>query len=62
MGAEQIPRDRIKRPIPVAVTEDVTFFYSLHYVAKKRFIGYRIGQIFYILWIDHSFEVYDHGS
>lgn len=62
LGAEQIPRHRIKRPIPTAVTEDVAFFYSLHYQGKKRFIGYRIGQIFYILWVDHSFAVYDHGS
>jgi len=60
MGAEQIPRYRIKRAIPPSVTEDVTFFYSLHYVGKKRFIGYRVGQIFHILWVDHSFEVYSH--
>ena len=60
-GAEQIPRHRIKRAVPQGVTADVTFFYSLHYVAKKRFIGYRIGQVFYILWVDHTFEVYDHG-
>jgi hypothetical protein len=59
-GAEQIPKHRIRRPIPPSVTEDVTFFYSLHYVGNKRFIGYRVGQIFHILWVDHSFQVYDH--
>jgi hypothetical protein len=61
LGAEQIPRDRLKRPVPTVVTPDVDFFYSLHYVAKKRFIGYRVGQVFHVLWIDHTFEVYDHG-
>jgi hypothetical protein len=62
LGAEQIPRKRIRRPIPASVTEDVDFFYSLHYQGKKRFLGYRMGQIFHVLWVDHSFEVYDHGS
>lgn len=62
LGAEQIPRDRIRLSIPGSVTEDVTFFYSLHYSGKKRFIGYRIDRIFYILWIDYKFSVYDHGS
>lgn len=62
LGAESIPRFRIKRPVPNAVTEDIQSFYSLHYVGKKRFVGYRVGQIFFILWVDHSFEVYDHGS
>lgn len=61
LGSEQIPRDRIKRTIPTTVTEDVDSFSSLHFVGKKRFIGYRVGQIFHILWVDHTFEVYDHG-
>lgn len=61
LGAEQIPRYRIKPPIPNVVTEDVSSFTALHYQGKKRFIGYRVGQIFYILWVDHNFSVYDHG-
>jgi hypothetical protein len=61
MGSEEIPRGRIAPPVPNVVTEDVTAFISLHYVGKKRFIGYRVGQIFYVLWVDHTFEVYDHG-
>jgi hypothetical protein len=61
LGSEQIPRHRIRPPVPSSVTEEVAFFYSLHYSGKKRFIGYRIGQIFYILWVDHTFQVYDHG-
>jgi hypothetical protein len=60
-GSEQIPKHRIKRAIPTSVTEDVESFSSLHFVGKKRFVGYRVGQIFHILWVDHTFEVYDHG-
>jgi hypothetical protein len=61
IGSEQIPRYRIKRAIPTSVTDEVESFSSLHFVGKKRFVGYRVGQIFHILWVDHSFEVYDHG-
>jgi hypothetical protein len=60
-GSEEIPRNRIKRPVPASVTDDVDHFLSLHYVGKKRFIGYKVGQIFFILWVDHNFQAYDHG-
>lgn len=61
LGSEEMPRHRIKPAIPSSVTEDVSSFTCLHYVGKKRFVGYRVGQIFYVLWVDHSFAVYDHG-
>jgi hypothetical protein len=61
-GTKKIERTSIRRAVPSSVTDDVQFFYSLHYIGKKRFIGYRVGQVFYILWIDHNFSVYDHGS
>ena len=61
IGSEQFPRYRIKRAVPTSVTEEVESFSSLHFVGKKRFLGYRVGQIFHILWVDHTFEVYNHG-
>ena len=61
-GSESIPRDRIRPGIPASVTQDVSHFFSLHYSGKKRFLGYRVGQIFHVLWVDHDFSVYDHGS
>src|ERR1700737_595623 len=45
LGAEHIPRYRIRRSIPAHVTEDVEKFASLHFSGKKRFVGYRVGQI-----------------
>jgi len=60
-GAEQIPKYRVKKTVPSSVTEDVDAFTSLHYSGKRRFIGYRVGRIFYILWVDYNFKVYDHG-
>lgn len=59
-GSEEIPRKQIKRAVPPSVTEDVDFFHSLHYSGHKRFIGYKVGQIFYVLWVDHNFKVYNH--
>jgi hypothetical protein len=61
-GSEQIPRYRIKRPIPPSVTDDVDSFSALHFSGKKRFLGYRVGQVFHILWVDHDFKTYNHGS
>lgn len=60
LGSEEIGRSQISHGIPASVTEDVQYFHSLHYVAKKRFVGYRVGQIFYVLWVDHNFKVYKH--
>lgn len=60
LGSEEIPRSRIKRPVPATVTDDVDYFHSLHYTGHKRFIGYKVGQIFYVLWVDHNFSVYKH--
>jgi hypothetical protein len=61
-GSEEIPRAQVKHAVPASVTPDVEYFHSLHYVGKKRFLGYRVGQVFYVLWVDHDFKVYDHGG
>jgi hypothetical protein len=61
MGSEEISRRQIKHGIPKLVTDDVDYFHSLYYMGKKRFVGYKVGQVFYVLWIDHNFKVYNHG-
>lgn len=60
-GVEKIARSAIKYAVPTTVTDDNDYFHALHYSGKKRFIGYKVQQVFYILWIDHNFSVYDHG-
>lgn len=60
LGAEKIARHSIRRGIPRSVTDDVEWFHSLHYVGNKRFIGQKIGRIFYILWVDHDYSCYNH--
>jgi hypothetical protein len=59
-GTEKTARQSIRAPIPRHVTEDVTFL-AFRFHRKRPMVGYRDGRIFHILWLDHSFSVYDHG-
>lgn len=61
LGQEKIKKESFNVPIPNIVTPDVNLL-ALRYNGKKPFVGYRYGKIFYILWIDYNFSVYDHGS
>jgi hypothetical protein len=57
-------KDNRNQPIPLVEDFDVTIFdkrdRTAHFSGKKRFVGYRVGQIFYVLWVDPTFQVYDH--
>lgn len=59
-GAEKIARTSIRGPIPPWVTADIDFFLAFRFHGKKPFVGHKQDQVFHILWIDHSFEVYKH--
>lgn len=59
-GSETISRTSIKVGIPSHVTDEVTFL-SISFDGKKKMIGYRVDDVFFILWLDRKFEVYDHG-
>ncbi len=61
LGFEKLPRFRIQNTLPPGVTEDVTFL-SFRCIGKAPMVGYRDGQIFHVLWIDHDFTLYNHGS
>lgn len=60
LGTEKIARSSIKAPIPASVTEDVTFL-ALRYNGKAPMVGYRDGRTFQVLFLDHTFSLYDHG-
>ncbi len=61
LGTEKISRSAIKTNIPHEITEDVSFF-ALRFSGKKPMIGFREQSIFYILFLDYDFSVYDHGN
>ena len=61
LGTEHISRSSIKRAFPKSLTDDVfDALLSIRYNAKAPVIGYRISNVFYILWIDTKFDVYNH--
>lgn len=61
LGTEKIARTALRAPIPPKVTED-TDFLALRYNGHAPMVGYRDGRVFYIVFIDHTMDVYDHGS
>lgn len=60
-GTEKIPKDQIKATMPPFVTPDVKDFLVLRYHANRPMVGYRKRDVFYILWFDHNYTLYDHG-
>jgi hypothetical protein len=62
MGSERIPRTEIKVPIPPSITPDLEEFLSIRYNGKRPMVGYRDERVFHIVFLDHNFKVYDHGS
>ncbi|WP_291779170.1 hypothetical protein [Luteibacter sp.] len=58
-GKENISRTSIKKEIPRIVTEDVKLW-SLRFSGMKAMVGFRSGDIFHLLWLDHDFSVYGH--
>ena len=59
-GHEKIARDAIKTGIPSTVTEDVNLL-AFRFQGKKAMVGFRKDKIFYVLWLDRSFKLYNHG-
>lgn len=58
-GAEKIARDSIHRPIPESVPEDAPLL-AFRFSGKKPMVGYRMQNLFHILWFDRDFTLYDH--
>ena len=60
LGIEKIPKTAIKAPIPNFITEEVTDFLVFRYNGKCPMVGYRQRDIFFVLWFDHNFTLYNH--
>jgi len=61
VGTEKIAISAIKAPIPRQITEDVETLLALRFSAMAPMVGYRIGAVFFVLWFDHDFSLYNHG-
>jgi len=61
LGFEKIDKSAIKAPIPKFITPDVEFFLAFRFHGKKPMVGYRQHDVFYVLWFDGSFSLYNHS-
>lgn len=59
LGSETIARASIKPRLPDSIPEDAAIL-ALRYNGMKPMVGYRLGRVFYVMFLDHSFSVYDH--
>lgn len=60
LGFEKISKTSIKAPIPCFITDEVKYFLAFRFTGKNPMVGYRIKNIFYVLWFDSDFTLYDH--
>lgn len=61
LGTEKVDRTAIRAPIPRFITEENETFLVLRYNGRRAMVGYRQKDIFYVLWFDSRFNLYDHG-
>jgi hypothetical protein len=59
LGYEKIEKNSLKVGIPAHLTEDINII-AFRFDGKKSMVGYRINDIFYIVWVDRNFSVYKH--
>ncbi|MDO8431953.1 MAG: hypothetical protein Q7S58_06025 [Candidatus Binatus sp.] len=59
MGFEKIEPSQVRQSLPSSVTEDVNLI-AFRFSGKAPMVGYRDGQVFHVLWLDHDFSLYDH--
>lgn len=60
LGFEKIDRKSISAPIPKFITEEVDHFLAFRFSGMKPMVGYRLRDVFYVLWFDSSFDLYPH--
>lgn len=60
LGTEKITKSCIRAPIPKFVTEDLDGFLVFRYMGLNPMVGYRQRDIFFVLWFDHDFTLFDH--
>ncbi len=60
LGYETIARQALRVPIPQHITDEVRFI-AFRFYGKAPMVGYRVKELFYVIWLDRDFTLYDHG-
>lgn len=58
-GYERIARSSLRRPVPSHVTEDTTIK-AFRFFGRAVMVGYRSGDVFFVIWFDRRFKLYPH--
>jgi hypothetical protein len=61
LGYEKIAVTSLLVTPPKFITEDQSNVLVFRFNGLKPMVGYRVRNIFYVLWFDHNFSVYPHG-
>ncbi|EFE48732.1 hypothetical protein NEIELOOT_02709 [Neisseria elongata subsp. glycolytica ATCC 29315] len=61
LGTEKIAKNSIKAPMPRFITDEVADFLVFRYNDTCPMVGYRHKDIFFVLWFDHNFTLYNHS-
>jgi hypothetical protein len=59
LGCEKIPRYQIQSNPSAEIKDDVNFL-AFRFYKKAPMVGYRDGDVFYIIWLDREFKLYEH--
>jgi len=60
LGFEKISKTAIKTSLPPFIKDDVEHFIAFRFNGMNPMVGYRVKDIFYVLWFDHNFTLYPH--
>jgi len=60
LGSEKISKSAIKTSLPPFIKDDVEDFIAFRFSGKKPMVGYKVKDVFYVLWFDHNFTLYAH--
>jgi hypothetical protein len=60
LGLEKIAKTSIRSGVPAFITPDQDHFLAFRYNGYAAMVGYRLKDVFYVLWFDHDFSLYPH--
>jgi hypothetical protein len=61
LGIEEISSRSLRASMPtISFINQETVFHAMRFDGKKAMVGVRVEKVFYVLWFDRSFTLYNH--
>jgi hypothetical protein len=61
LGFEKIAKNSINEKLPTFLTQEEDNLLAFRFKGKAPMVGYRVKDVFYVLWFDRDFTLYNHG-